>query len=651
MAEPRTLPQLVLRNAEQAGDRPAIREKDRGIWQTYTWRQYRDHVRDFALGLLALGFRRGEKLSVIGDNRPRLYWAQVAAQALGGVAVPVYQDSIARELAYVWNHAEVAVIVAEDQEQVDKILALKAELPSVRWVVFDDPRGLAQYRYPWLKSFAEVEALGRQWGQEHPGQFETEVAEGRPEDVAMICYTSGTTGHPKGAMLTHRNAIETVRSFLQAEPVRPDDEYLAYLPMAWVGDAFYTLVVSLMVGSVVNCPESPETVQRDLRELGPTILLAPPRIWENLLTAVQVRAADATPLKRWLFERFRRVAERVEILRSEGQPVPLGLRLAYALGDLLVYAPVRDQLGLGRTRVALTGGAPLGPDTFRFFRAFGVNLKQVYGSTETMGLISLQPDWEANPTTAGRPCPGIEVRIDDRGEVLVRSPGVFQGYYKAEDATREVVDGDGWFHTGDAGFIDPRGHLVIIDRAKDVGQLADGTPFAPQFIENKLKFSPYIREAVAFGHGQPFVAAMVAIDLATVGNWAERRGLPYTSYMDLALKPEVRELIRVEIEKINATLPPAQRIRRFLLLTKDLDADDAEMTRTRKLRRRFIAEKYAPVIQAFYNGGREITLATTVTYEDGRQGTIQSRVRIEDVDGAPPPATAAVAAAMLSGRG
>jgi long-chain acyl-CoA synthetase len=646
VGEPATLPQLVLRNAARFSDRPAIREKDRGIWQTYTWRQYHDHVRDFALGLLALGFRRGETLSVIGDNRPRLYWAQVAAQALGGIAVPVYQDSIARELAYVWNHAEVAVIVAEDQEQVDKVVALKAELPSVRWVVFDDPRGLSQSRYPWLQSFAEVEEAGRKYGQEHPGAFEAEVARGRAEDVAMICYTSGTTGHPKGAMLTHHNALETVRTFLQAEPIRPEDEYLAYLPMAWVGDAFYTLVVSLMVGSVVNCPESPETVQRDLRELGPTILLAPPRIWENLLTAVQVRAADATPLKRWLFERCRRVAEQVEILRSEGRSVPLGLRVAHALGEFFVYAPVRDQLGLGRTRVALTGGAPLGPDTFRFFRAFGVNLKQVYGSTETMGLVSLQPDGEANPTTAGRPCPGIEVRIDERGEVLVRSAGVFKGYYKAEEATREVVDAEGWFHTGDAGFLDPRGHLVIIDRAKDVGQLADGTPFAPQFIENKLKFSPYIREAVAFGHRQPFVAAMVAIDPATVGNWAERRGLPYTSYMDLALKPEVRALIRAEIEKINATLPEAQRIRRFLLLTKDLDADDAEMTRTRKLRRRFIAEKYAPVIEAFYNGGREITLAATVTYEDGRQGTIQSRVRIEDVDGAGrPPAVAAGAGA------
>ncbi len=636
MAEPTTLPQLLLRNAERYPDRPAIREKDRGIWQAYTWRQYRDHVRDFALGLARLGFQRGEKLSVIGDNRPRLYWAQVAAQALGGVAVPVYQDSIARELAYVWNHAEVTVIVAEDQEQVDKVLALRDQLPAVRLVVYDDPRGLAQYRYEWLRSFADVEELGRKHAAEDPAAFEAEVAKGQSEDVAMICYTSGTTGNPKGAMISHRNAIETAKTFMKAEDIRADDDWLAYLPMAWVGDAFYTLVATLMVGFTCNCPESPETVQRDLRELGPTTLLVPPRIWENMLASIQVRAADAPPLKRWVFETFRSAAERAEILRSDGKPIPFGLRLACALGEFLVYGPVRDQLGLRRARWAYTGGAPLGPDTFRFFRSFGVNLKQVYGLTEVSALVSIQPDAEANPTTVGKPCPGIEVRIADNGEVLVRSAGVFKGYFKAEGATRDVVDWDGWFHTGDAGFVDPGGHLVIIDRAKDVGVLADGTPFAPQFIENKLKFSPYIREAVAFGHEKPLVAAMIAIDLSTVGTWAERRGLPYTSYMDLSQKPEVRELVREEICKCNATLPDATKIRRFLLLTKDLDADDAEMTRTRKIRRRFISEKYSPVIHAFYTGRDEVTLTTTVTYEDGRQGTVQSRVRIEDIEAGVP---------------
>jgi long-chain acyl-CoA synthetase len=466
--------------------------------------------------------------------------------------------------------------------------------------------------------------------------FEAEIDKGVPDDLAFVLYTSGTTGTPKGVMITHANAVETADMAARADDFRVDDDYLAYLPMAWVGDAFYTLILSLYVGFACNCPESPETVQRDLRELGPTLILAPPRIWENMLTSVQVKAADSTPLKHWVFERFRAVGERAEILRADGKPVPPALRLGCLLGEFFVFGPIRDQLGLRRARWAYTGGAPLGPDTYRFFRSIGVNLKQVYGSTETVGFVSQQPDGEANPTSAGRAYPGLEVRIADRGEVLIRGGGVFKGYFKAEEATREVLDAEGWFHTGDAGFFDPRGHLVIIDRAKDVGRLADGTPFAPQFIENKLKFSPFVREAVAFGHDKPFVAAMVAIDLSTVGNWAERRGLPYTSYMDLSQKAEVRELIREEIVKCNATLPEAAKVRRFLLLTKDLEADDAEMTRTRKLRRSHIADKYAPVIDAFYSGKNEVELATVVTYEDGRQATIHSRVRIEDVDAGVP---------------
>ena len=627
-----TLPRLLQRNARERGDRPALREKDRGIWQTWNWREYHDHVRDFALGLASLGFTRGERLSVIGDNRPRLYAAQVAAQCLGGVPVPVYQDSIARELVYVWNHADVSVIVAEDQEQVDKVLGLKAELPAVRLVIYDDPRGMLHYRHDWLLSFGDVEERGRRFAQEHPELFDTEIAKGSADDVAMICYTSGTTGNPKGAMLTHANAIEIAKTFASTEDVRPNDDCLAYLPMAWAGDAVYTLFASLWVGFCANCPESPETVQRDLREVGPTTVLAPPRIWENMLTSVQVRAADAPAVKRKTFEYFRGVAERAEALRSDGKPVPLGLRLACALGEFFVYGPVRDQLGLRRARWALTGGAPLGPDTFRFFRSIGVNLKQVYGSTETTGLVSLQPNHEANPTTAGRPCAGIDVKIGERGEVLVKGPCVFKGYLKNDEATREVIDPEGWFHTGDAGFIDPRGHLVIIDRAKDVGARQDGTPFAPQFIENKLKFSPFIREAMALGHDRPFVAAMIAIDPTTVGTWAERRGLPYTSYMDLSGKAEVREVIREEVAKCNATLPESTKIRRFLLLTKDFEADDAEMTRTRKLRRRHVVEKYAALIDALYGSQRDVEVTTAITYEDGRQAQIRSRVVIEDID-------------------
>src|SRR6266571_3794415 len=635
VADLTTLPRLLQRNARDLADRPAIREKDRGIWQSWTWREYHDQVRDLALGLASLGLKRGDRLSVIGDNRPRLYAAQLAVQCLGGVSVAVYQDSIAKELAYVWNHAEVGVIVAEDQEQVDKVVGLRPELPALRVVIYDDPRGMLGYKHEWLKSFQDVQEAGRRFGAEHPGYFEAEIDKGKSDDIAIVCYTSGTTGNPKGAMITHANAIGVAEIFCKQEGVVPEDTSLAYLPMAWAGDAVYTLFASLVAGFCANCPESPETVQRDLRELGPTTVLAPPRIWENMLTAIQVRAADATPLKRRTFDYFRAVAERAEILRSEGKPVPAGLRFATTLGEFFVYGPVRDQLGLRKAKWALTGGAPLGPDTFRFFRSIGVNLKQVYGSTETTGLVSLQPDAEANPTSAGRPVPGIEVKIADRGEVLVRGCLIFKGYLKNEDATREVIDPEGWFHTGDAGFFDPKGHLVIIDRAKDVGALNDGTPFAPQFIENKLKFSPCIREAVAFGHERPVVAAMIAIDLSTVGNWAERRGLPYTSYADLSQKVEVRELIHEEIRKGNQTLPDSTKIRRFLLLNKDLEADDAEMTRTRKVRRRFVAEKHATVIDTFYSGGNEVDLTTAITYEDGRQAVIQSKVRIEDVEGTP----------------
>jgi long-chain acyl-CoA synthetase len=630
-----TLPRLLRRNAETMGGRPAIREKRRGIWQSVTWAQYWDEVRDFALGLAASGFSRGEKLSVIGDNRPRLYWAQLAAQCIGGIAVPVYQDSIAAELVYVLDHAEVSVIVAENQEQVDKILSRKDRLPRLRLIVYDDPLGMRQYRFPFLKSFEEIQAAGRAFAAVHPGHVEKEIDSGSADDLALLSYTSGTTGNPKGVMLSHANMIAAGQAFAAAESIRLSDEWLCYLPMAWVGDALYTTVMSLLVGFTCNCPESPETVQRDLRELGPTALLAPPRIWENLLTSVQVRAADASPLKRNLFALFRRLAERAELLKSDGKPLPLTLRFGLALGEILVYGPVRDRLGLRRVRWAYTGGAALGPDTFRFFRAFGVNLKQIYGATEVCGLVALQPDAEADPNTVGRVCPGFTLRIDPSGEVLVRSRAMFKGYFKQPQATRDALTEDGWLRTGDAGFVDPRGHLVIIDRAKDVGKLSDGSPFAPQFLENKLKFSPFVGEAVAFGHDRPFVAAMVAINPETVGKWAERRAIGYTSFQDLSANPHVRELIRGEILKCNKTLPPAARIRRFLLLNKELDADDNEVTRTRKIRRRFVAEKYNPVVEALYGGRTDVELVTDITFEDGRRSTIRSSLAIDNAEEAP----------------
>jgi long-chain acyl-CoA synthetase len=626
-----TLPRLLRRNAEQMAARPAIREKNHGIWQTFNWARYWEEVRDFALGLAAHGFRRGDKLAVIGDNRPSLYWAQVAAQCLGGTAVPMYQDSIASELVFVLNHAEVSVVVAEDQEQVDKILSLRAELPHLQLVVYDDPKGLRHYSSSALLSFADMQAAGREFGAANLGYVEAEIDNGDPDDLALLTYTSGTTGRPKGVMLSHANLLGSAQGFIAAEDIRATDELLCYLPMAWIGDSLFSLVLTLLVGFTCNCPERPQTVQRDLRELGPTIAIAPPRIWENMLTQLRVRAADSTLLKHRLFEFFRGLAERAEQRKGEGKHTSLLSRLGLALGEVLIYGPVRDQLGLRRARWVYTGGAPLGPDTFRFFRAFGVNIKQVWGSTELAGLASLQPDGEADPDTVGRVTPGSDVRIAEDGEVLIRSAAVFKGYYKQPDATRDTMTEDGWLRSGDSGFVDRRGHLVIVDRAKDVGKLADGTPFAPQFVENKLKFSPFIAEAVAFGDRRPFVAAIVAIDLMTVGNWAERRNLAYTSFQDLSAKTEVRRLIAEEIAEVNTSLPAAARLRRFVLLNKEFDADDNEITRTRKIRRRFVAEKYAAVIDAFYSGETEVEVTTEITYEDGRKATLTSTIAIADI--------------------
>ncbi|HQR89506.1 MAG TPA: AMP-binding protein, partial [Caulobacter sp.] len=629
-------PKLVARNAAANPGGAGMREKTRGVWQTYSWTAYRDNVQDFALGLASLGFGRGDKLSVIGDNRPQLYFAQLSAQALGGISVPVYQDSIASELVYVLNHAETSVIVAEDQEQVDKALSLKDQLPRLRSIVFDDPRGMWAYADPILCSFESVMEAGRAFGRANPDYCAREVAKGKADDTAMIAYTSGTTGAPKGAMLSHRNMIATAEAFIEANEIKAGDDWLSYLPMAWVGDAAFSLGMALVAKATANCPENPETVQRDLRELGPDAVLAPPRIWENMLTTMQVKSGDASPLKRRTFEHFRALAERCELKRTDGKPLTLFERTGLALGEILVYGPVRDQLGVRNARWCYTGGAPLGPDTYRFFRSFGINLKQIYGATEATAMIACQADAEANPNTVGRPMPRVEVKIDDRGEVLLKGSNVFSGYYKQDDVTRETMTSDGWLKTGDAGFFDKQGHLVIIDRAKDVGKLADGSAFAPQFIENKLKFSPFIREAVAFGDQRPFVAAMIAIDMQTVGTWAEKRGIAYTSFMDLSRKDEVASLIGAEIAKANATLPDMQQARRYLLLNKELEADDAEMTRTRKVRRKFVAEKYANVIDAFYGGENSAEVTVEITFEDGRKSTMTSIIAIHDLVSAPP---------------
>jgi long-chain acyl-CoA synthetase len=631
-----TFPKLVLGNVERFGDKVAIREKDYGIWQSYTWRQYLAESRLIALGLAALGFQRGDKTAIVGDNRPQLYWAMLATQALGGVPVPLYQDSIEKEMEFIVDHAEARFAIVEDQEQVDKLLQVKARCPRLERIVYDDPRGLQHYEDAGLLSLTALQELGRRFDQEHPGYFEREVAKGVADDVAIICYTSGTTGQPKGTMLSFRNLIVTGRNAIAYEGLRRTDEVVAYLPMAWIGDHMFSFAQSILTGFTTNCPESAATVLQDLREIGPTYFFAPPGIYQRILTSAMIRIEDCAAPKRRMVRYFLDLARRVERRRLAGKPVPLVERLLHAVGRVLVYGPLRDNLGMSKVRLAYTAGEAIGPELFEFYRALGVNMKQLYGMTESSALICIQRDGEVRLDTVGTPLTDVEIRVDDAGEVLYRSPGVFLGYYKNPEATRQTKE-DGWVHSGDAGIIDKDGHLRIIDRARDVGRLADGTLFAPKYLENKLKFSPYIREAVCVGQGRPFVAALLNIDVTAVGSWAERRGLAYTSYTDLSQKPEVYELIREEVARTNRSLleEPQLRgaqIRRFLMLHKELDPDDQEITRTRKVRRGFIAQKYAALVDALYSDEDHVSVEAKVTYEDGRTGTVRADVRIREAE-------------------
>lgn len=629
-----TFPKLALDNARRLADKVAIREKGLGIWQAYSWARYVERTRAIAMGLAALGFARGDKVAIVGDNRPALYWSMLAVQALGGVPVPLYQDSIEAEMQFIVDHAEARFAVVEDQEQVDKLLHVRARCPRLEAIVYTDPRGLRHYRDACLVSLEALIERGQAHAAQHPDAFEREIAAGRGDDIAVICYTSGTTGRPKGTMLSHSNLIETARGAVAREGLTSSDEVVAYLPMAWIGDHMFSFGQSIVAGFATNCPESAATVLADLREIGPTYFFAPPRIWENILTSVRVRIDDAAAPKRALVHYFLDVARRVERRRLAHQPVPVGDRILHALGAALVYGPLRDNLGMRRIRIAYTAGEAIGPELFEFYRSIGVNVKQLYGMTESSALVCIQRDGDVKLDTVGPPLPGVELKISDAGEVLYKSPGVFVGYYKDEAATRAALD-DGWLHSGDAGLIGADGHLRIIDRARDVGRLADGTLFAPKYLENKLKFSPYVKEAVCVGNARPFVAALVNIDLGSVGAWAERRNLAYTSYTDLAQKPAVHELIRGEIARVNESLraDPAlsgAQIRRFLLLHKELDADDQEITRTRKVRRGFVADKYAALIDALYSESDVVKVEAQVTYEDGRTATVRAALQISD---------------------
>jgi len=630
---PDTFPKLLLLHARERGSHPAIREKALGIWQSWTWSQVRDEIEALAAGLHRAGLARGAHIAVIGANRPRLYWTLTAAQSLGAIPVPFYEDAVAQEMVYVFQNAEIEFAVVEDQEQADKLFEIMPQCPKLAHIWYDDPRGLRRYPQPELASYESLTVTGRAFAASSPRFFAEEVARGRGADTAIMLYTSGTTGHPKGVVLSHDNLVHASRAYAELEGLRDDEEVLAYLPMAWIGQNLFSYAQWMVVGFRINCIESAETVITDMREIGPTYYFAPPRVLEALLTQVTIRMEDASWVKRRMFGYFMELARRVGSNILDRRRVGFLDRVKYALGGLLVYAPLKNSLGMSRVRVAYTAGEAIGPDLFVFYRSLGINLKQLYGSTETSVMVCVQPNGEGKPDTVGPPMKGVEIRVLDSGEIVLRCPGLFRAYYKNEQATREAKDAEGWFHTGDAGFFDATGHLKIIDRAKDVGKLSGGTLFAPKYLENKLKFFPHIKEAVAFGQGRAQATAMVNIDVQAVGDWAERRGIPYSGYTDLAAKPQVVGLIRECVEKVNADLArdpklAASQIHRFVILHKELDADDGELTRTRKVRRGFIGEKYATIVEALYSGTQSCVVEAQVRFEDGRTGKIRAELPV-----------------------
>jgi long-chain acyl-CoA synthetase len=634
--EGKPLPVLLQRNALRYGEnRVALREKEYGIWQPVTWQSYYDHVKNFALGLKTLGFKRDDKLAIIGDNRPEWVYAELAAQSLGGIPLGIYQDSILTEVAYIINHSEARIVVAEDQEQVDKILEMKNEFPLLERVVYTDKKGMRHYEDEELLYFPEVEKLGKEYEIKHPGQFEDGLETLKDSDTALISYTSGTTGFPKGSLLTHRNMLKMALNLHAVDPKYESDEFVSFLPLPWIGEQMMAVSSALAIGFTVNFPEEPETANADLYEIGPNVMFSPPRVWEGLSRSVMVKHLDASWIKRVVYRLAMPVGYRMADFKFTQEKPPFGWRLLYGLTYLLIFRALKDRLGFGRLRSASTGGAALGPDVFRFFHALGVSLKQIYGQTEISGISCIHRDGDIDFDTVGKPIPETEIRIHNPdpsgvGEIISRSPALFQGYHKNPEETKETLR-DGWLHSGDAGYINETGHLVCIDRISDLMRLEDGTQFSPMYIENKLKFCPYIVETVVLGHEQPYVTAMICIDFKHTGKWAEDRRISYTTYTDLAGKEQVYDLIEGEVVRVNRSLPEGARIEKFLLLYKELDPDDEELTRTKKVRRKFINEKYAKEIGGLYSDKESLDIESIIRYQDGKTATLRTTLQVRTV--------------------
>ena len=633
---PQSVPALLHRNAKQFANAPAYREKEYGIWQSWTWAQTRDEVEALALGLLELGANEGDFIAIIGRNRPYLYWAMMAAEMVGAVPVPLYQDANAEEMAYVLDHCCARFVIAGDQEQVDKVLDVQDQLTQFERMIYLDPRGLRKYDHAALDQYSAVQDMGRKARDKHIKELEARQAKLDYDSTGVMLYTSGTTGKPKGVVLSNRNIIETAKSSSAFDKLRQTDDILAYLPMAWVGDFIFSVGQALWTGFCTNCPESADTMHVDLREIGPTYYFAPPRVFETQLTSVMIRMEDASRFKKWLFDKFMAHARKVGPAILDGKSVGAMDRAKYALGELMIYGPLKNTLGLSRVRVGYTAGEAIGPEIFDFYRSLGINLKQLYGQTEATVFITAQPDGEVRSDTVGVTCPGVELKIAENGEVFYRSPGVFVEYYKNPESTADTKDAEGWVATGDAGFIEEgTGHLRIIDRAKDVGKMANGSLFAPKYVENKLKFFPNILEAVVFGNGRDECTAFINIDLTAVGNWAERNNIGYASYQELARHPQVMDTIQSHVEEVNASIAEDEmlsgcQVHRFVVLHKELDADDGELTRTRKVRRKVIGEKFDDIITALYDGSPSVSTVTEVTYEDGRKGSISATLEVRD---------------------
>ena len=642
LAEPaqaglQSIPALLARNVANLGDRPAYREKEFGIWQSWTWAQAADEIRALALGMLNLGLAPGDHVAVIGRNRPAHYWAMMAAQMCGAIPVPLYQDAVAEEMAYVLGHSGARLVICGDQEQVDKVLEVQSAAPNIEQIIYTDKRGMRKYDHSHMNALADVQAEGRAAAQRLGPELDTRIKGLDYDSTCVMLYTSGTTGKPKGVVLSNRNIIETAKNTSEFDKLTYRDDVLAYLPMAWVGDFIFSMGQAVWTGFTVNCPESAATMMTDLREIGPTYFFAPPRVFEGQLTNVMIRMEDAGRFKRWLFKHYMGVAHRVGPSLLDGKPVSLMDRISYGLGNILIYGPLKNTLGYSRIRVGYTAGEAIGPEIFDFYRSLGINLKQLYGQTEASVFITQQPDGQVRSDTVGVPSPGVELKIAENGEVFYRSPGTFVEYYQNPESTASTKDAEGWVATGDAGFFEPAtGHLRIIDRAKDVGKMADGRMFAPKYVENKLKFYPNILEAVVIGNGRDYCSAMINIDLSAVGNWAERNNIAYASYQELAGHPQVYATIREHVEAVNRSVAEDEmlsgcQIHRFVVLHKELDPDDGEMTRTRKVRRAVINEKFADLVTALYDGSSSVYTETEVTYEDGRKGQIKATLRIEDV--------------------